>query len=97
MFVSLAKFFLRLAPAFPSNDYVPLDQLTVESGVNRAREEFADEQQGGFLKLFETVGSPSGKQALDLGCGFGGRTVAFQKNLGGHVTGLEVDLSLIHI
>ena len=68
-----------------------MDQLTIESGVNRAREEFADEQQGGFLKLFDPLPRPRSTSALDLGCGFGGRTVAFQQILGGHVTGLEVD------
>lgn len=88
--VRLAKTILRLAPAYPSPDYLPLDQLTLESGLNRAREEYEDEKTGGFLKLFEGYDQLAGQEILDLGCGFGGRTVAFQQTIQGHTTGLEV-------
>ncbi len=93
--VKLAKAYLRLAPVAPSPDYLPLDRLTVETGLKRAEGEYLDERAGGFLKLFEVTGDAAfpgrGGTFLDLGCGFGGRTVAFQERFGGTGIGLEVD------
>jgi SAM-dependent methyltransferase len=90
-FVKVAKCALRLLPAWPAPDYLPLDQITESSALNRARCEFEDERAGGFLKFFAGQVMPSGHLMLDLGCGFGGRTVEFQRILGGHMIGLEID------
>ncbi|MBI4749384.1 MAG: class I SAM-dependent methyltransferase [Acidobacteria bacterium] len=95
LWVGLAKAYLRLAPAFPSPDYLPLDQLTLESGLGRAQEEFNDELTSGFLKLFENRPLPLGKTLLDLGCGFGGRTVAFQQKIQGTTIGIEIDQRIV--
>jgi ubiquinone/menaquinone biosynthesis C-methylase UbiE len=59
--------------------------------MRRAKEEFDDELAGGFLKFFRTKLDASGQIALDLGCGFGGRTVQFARQLGCHTVGLEIN------
>lgn len=91
LLVKMAKCFLRLLPAQPAQDYLPLDEITESSAMARARGELEDERDGGFLKFFAGQVLPSGRMMLDLGCGFGGRTVEFQRALGGHVIGLEID------
>jgi SAM-dependent methyltransferase len=90
-FVKLAKLALGLLPARPAPDYLPIAQITESSAINRAMGEFEDERAGGFLKFFALEAIPSGQLMLDLGCGFGGRTVQFQRILGGHMIGLEID------
>jgi len=91
LLVKLAKAMLRMLPAYPSADYKPLDQITPEMALRRTIEEIEDERQTGFLKFFEDFELPRTAVALDLGCGFGGRTIEFQKRIAGHLIGLEID------
>ncbi|HXG65792.1 MAG TPA: class I SAM-dependent methyltransferase [Blastocatellia bacterium] len=87
----IAKTVLRLLPAYPAPDYLPLDQLTTAIAVARAREEMEDERTGGFLKFFNGRKEITGDRILDLGCGFGGRTAEFQRRTGALVVGLEIN------
>src|SRR5215510_1528752 len=89
--VKLAKSLLRMLPAYPTADYRPLDQITPEMALRRTMEEIEDERQTGFLRFFEDLELPRAPVALDLGCGFGGRTIEFQKMFAGHLIGLEID------
>jgi SAM-dependent methyltransferase len=89
--INLAKALLGLLPAYPSSDYKPIDQITPEIGARRAKDEIEDERASGFLRFFEAFDLPSNKVALDLGCGFGGRTIEFQRVLAGHLIGVEID------
>lgn len=91
LLTGIAKAALRLLPAYPSPEYLPLDQITVSSAMARAREELEDERNGGFLKFFGDGAKVSGEVVLDLGCGFGGRTVEFQHRVNGQIIGLEID------
>jgi SAM-dependent methyltransferase len=50
--------------------------------------EYEDEIAGGFLKWFPSL-SLSGKDVLDLGCGYGGRSVRFAELGSRSVTGIE--------
>lgn len=57
--------------------------------LRNALEEYRDEVQGGFLKWFPEL-DLRGKAVLDIGSGYGGRTIRY-KELGAHaVTGLEM-------
>jgi SAM-dependent methyltransferase len=89
----LAKLVLRTLPAYPGPDYRPLDQITTEAGIRLARSAYDDESESGcgFLKYFEGQVKVSGGIILDLGCGFGGRTVAFQQVTGGYCVGVDID------
>jgi SAM-dependent methyltransferase len=89
----IAKFVLRTLPAYPGADYRPLDQITTEVAMRLARLAYDDESESsrGFLKYFEGKVKLSGGMILDLGCGFGGRTLAFQRVTGGEYVGLEID------
>jgi len=91
LLVQLAKATLRMLPAYPSADYKPLDQITPDMALGRTMDEIEDERQTGFLRFFEDFEPPRASLALDLGCGFGGRTIEFQKRLAGHLIGLEID------
>jgi SAM-dependent methyltransferase len=93
--VNVAKVMLRLLPAYPSSDYRPVDQITYEIALRRAKDELQDEKSTGFLRFFEDVDLPCAAVALDLGCGFGGRTIEFQKALGGHLAGIEIDARIV--
>jgi ubiquinone/menaquinone biosynthesis C-methylase UbiE len=89
----IAKFVLRLSPAYPDADYLPIDQMTAESAMRLAHLAWEDERESGrgLLNYFEGKVKIAGEIFLDLGCGFGGRTVAFQQVTGGHYIGLEKD------
>ena len=50
--------------------------------------EYEDEVAGGFLKWFPSL-SLAGKDVLDLGCGYGGRSVRFVELGSRSVTGVE--------
>ncbi|MEK6320652.1 MAG: class I SAM-dependent methyltransferase [Acidobacteriota bacterium] len=89
----LAKLVLRTLPAYPGADYRPTDQLTTEVGIRLARLAYDDESESGcgFLKYFEGQVKVSGGIILDLGCGFGGRTLAFQQVTGNTWVGVDID------
>jgi SAM-dependent methyltransferase len=93
----IAKFALRKFPAHPGPDYLPLDQITSEVAMRLARAAYDDESESGcgFLKYFERTIIPAGAMILDLGCGFGGRTIAFQRAIGGSYAGLDIDSSIV--
>src|SRR5262249_2996617 len=75
LLVKMAQAMLRLLPAYPSDEYKPIDQITPETALRRTKEEIEDERATGFLRFFEELELPSAALALDLGCGFGGRTI----------------------
>jgi SAM-dependent methyltransferase len=89
----IAKIALRLLPAYPEADYRPLDQITDDVAMRLARAAYEDESESGcgFLDYFDAKVKPSGGLILDLGCGFGGRTIAYQRVTGGRLVGLEID------
>ena len=89
----LAKLVLRTLPAYPGPDYKPLDQITPEAAIRLARVAYDDENESGcgFLKYFEGKVKLSEGMILDLGCGFGGRTVAFERITGQYCVGVDID------
>ena len=90
----IAKTILNLFPAYPSSEYVALEQTSPDLAMKRSQEEFEDEQAGGFLKFFESVDGfddVTVATVLDLGCGFGGRTIEFERRLKAHTIGLEIN------
>lgn len=91
--IKIAKLALRLLPVLPEADYRPLDQITDEVAMRLARAAYEDESESGcgLLDYFDDKGKPAGGMILDLGCGFGGRTVAYQRITGGRLVGLEID------
>jgi SAM-dependent methyltransferase len=91
--IKIAKLALRLLPAYPEADYRPVDQITDDVAMRLARAAYDDEIESGcgFLNYFDGKIKPSGEMILDLGCGFGGRTLAYQRVTGGHLVGLEID------
>ena len=91
--ITIAKLALRLLPAYPEADYRPLDQITDEIAMRLARIAYEDESESGcgLLDYFDDETKPKGGMILDLGCGFGGRTVAYQQVTKGHFVGLEID------
>lgn len=91
--IKIAKLALRSLPAYPEADYRPVDQITDDVAMRLARAAYDDEIESGcgFLNYFYGKGQPSGEMILDLGCGFGGRTLAYQCVTGGHLVGLEID------
>ena len=91
LLTSIAKLILRALPVYQAADYLPLEQLTLESGLRQAKVSYEDEQQGGLLRFFEGKVNLECGMALDLGSGFGGRTIAFQRATGGEVVGIEID------
>jgi SAM-dependent methyltransferase len=56
--------------------------------LERAQMEYEDEIAGGFLKWFPSL-SLAAKDVLDLGCGYGGRTVRYAELGARSVTGIE--------
>jgi SAM-dependent methyltransferase len=89
--VKLAKALLGAVPARPTAEYLPMDRVTHEHGMRRAQGELEDERAGGFGKFFGGLGLAEGGSVLDFGCGYGGRTVEFQRLAGGLAVGLDVD------
>jgi SAM-dependent methyltransferase len=78
----LAAWYLSLVPASPPAFW--REAKTLE----RAQMEYDDELTGGFLKWFPSL-SLAGKNVLDLGCGYGGRTVRYAELGARSVTGIE--------
>jgi ubiquinone/menaquinone biosynthesis C-methylase UbiE len=91
----IAKLALRLLPAYPEADYRPLDQISDDVAMRLARAAYDDESESGcgFLNYFANL-KPAGDMILDLGCGFGGRTLAYQRVTSGHCIGLEIDVRM---
>jgi SAM-dependent methyltransferase len=87
----IAKAYLRLLPAHPSEEYLHSDQITESVASARALAEMQDEKEGGLIKFFDDSQEGTGGIVLDLGCGFGGRTIEFQRRTGGYVLGLEIN------
>jgi SAM-dependent methyltransferase len=81
----LAKWYLSLSPAFPPSYYSSYRPLV------RAQEEYRDELEGGFLKWFDNLDLRL-KSILDLGSGFGGRTVRYRELGAAQAVGLEITL-----
>lgn len=94
--IGIAKLALRLLPAYPDPDYLPIDQLSDEVSMRLARAAYEDECGSGcgFLNYFDAGVKPTGGMILDLGCGFGGRTLAYQRVTGGRYVGLEIDAKM---
>jgi SAM-dependent methyltransferase len=78
----LARWYLSLAPASPP------EYWRETKAFERAQMEYDDEIAGGFLKWFSSL-SIAGKDVLDLGCGYGGRTVRYAELGARSVTGIE--------
>lgn len=87
----LAKWYLSLSPAYPPAYYrepVPLV---------RAREEYEDEKAGGFLKWFGHPEIPiRNADVLDLGSGYGGRTVRYKELGAARAVGLEISRRMVN-
>jgi SAM-dependent methyltransferase len=82
MMEALATWYLSLAPSFPPS------YLRNPKPLERARMEYEDEVAGGFLKWFPQL-SLTGKDVLDLGCGYGGRSVRYAELGARSVHGIE--------
>lgn len=82
MMARLAAWYLSLAPASPPGYWLETRAL------ERAQMEYDDELRGGFLKWFPSL-SLTGKDVLDLGCGYGGRTVRYAELGARSITGIE--------
>ena len=79
---TLATWYLSLAPSSPPGYW------RESKALERAQMEYDDEIAGGFLKWFPSL-SLAGKDVLDLGCGYGGRTVRYAELGARSVTGIE--------
>jgi SAM-dependent methyltransferase len=80
---SLARRYLQWRPVEPPSIYVR------ENPDERSKSEYADESsEAGFHTIFSL--DPRGKDVLDLGCGYGGRTVYFKELGARSVVGIEV-------
>ena len=89
----LAKIVLQAFPAYPGPDYRRVDQITTETGIRLAQLAYEDESESGcgFLKYFDGKVELSGGMILDLGCGFGGRTIAFERITGDYLVGVDIN------
>lgn len=92
--VTIAKALLSSFPAQRSPEYLPIDKVTRNVAMGRARRELEDERAGGFLRFFPSRSLPGG-DLLDFGCGYGGRTVEFQRLAGGFAVGFDVETRMI--
>jgi SAM-dependent methyltransferase len=79
---TLARWYLSLAPSFAPGYWRETQPL------ERARMEYDDEVAGGFLNWFPAL-SLDGKDVLDLGCGYGGRSVRYAELGVRSLTGIE--------
>jgi SAM-dependent methyltransferase len=93
LLTKIAKAALRSLPAYPGPDYLPLQNITLDAGIRQARASYDEERTPGcgFLRFFNGCVRLSGEVILDLGCGFGGRAVEFQRLAGGYCVGLGID------
>lgn len=82
---SIAKCYLNLAPAYPGEYRIHREPL------ERAWMEYNDERDGeGFVRFYFPSLELRGKDVLDLGCGYGGRTVRYGEMGAAYVAGNEV-------
>src|SRR5215469_383691 len=87
----LAKWYLSLSPTHPPAYYLQPVPLV------RAREEYDDEKAGGFLKWFGHGGIRlRNAHLLDLGSGYGGRTVRYKELGAARAVGLEISKSMVN-
>jgi SAM-dependent methyltransferase len=93
LYTRIAKAALRLFPAYPGPDYRPLKQITLEMGLRQAELSYQEERTPGcgFLRFFGGSMKLSSGIVLDLGCGFGGRMIEFQRLGRGECIGLDID------
>jgi SAM-dependent methyltransferase len=89
--VKVAKAVLELAPAYGTPRNLPTVEAKLERAMARARTAYEDEKAGGLLKFFGPDVDLSGDVILDLGSGYGGRTLAFQRATGARALGLDVN------
>jgi SAM-dependent methyltransferase len=82
MIETLATWYLSLAPSFAP------DYWRQPKPLERAKMEYDDEVLGGFLDWFPSL-SLAGKDILDIGCGYGGRTVRYAELGARSVCGIE--------
>lgn len=82
MIETLARWYLSIVPSYPP------DYWREPKPFERAQMEYDDEIAGGFLKWFPSL-SLNGKDVLDLGCGYGGRSVRYAELGSRSVTGIE--------
>jgi SAM-dependent methyltransferase len=82
MIKTLATWYLSLAPSSAPNCWREPKPL------ERAQMEYEDEVAGGFLKYFPYL-SLTGKDVLDLGCGYRGRGVRYAELGARSLTGIE--------
>ena len=82
MIETLANWYLSIAPSFAPSYWREAKPL------ERAQMEYEDEVAGGFLKWFPSL-SLAGKDVLDLGCGYGGRSVRYAELGARSLTGIE--------
>ena len=82
MIDTLASWYLSIAPSFAPSYWREAKPL------QRAQMEYEDEIAGGFLKWFPSL-SLNGKDVLDLGCGYGGRSVRYAELGARSLTGIE--------
>jgi SAM-dependent methyltransferase len=82
MIETLARWYLSMAPSSAPNFWRTAKPL------ERARMEYDDEIESGFLKWFPSL-SLAGKDVFDLGCGYGGRSVRYAELGARTITGLE--------
>jgi SAM-dependent methyltransferase len=86
---ALAKYYLSLLPVSP-------DIYEGHEPLQRARMEYADERSSlGFHTMFGL--NVEGKDVLDLGCGYGGRTVYYKEIGARSVTGLEIRDDMVRV
>jgi SAM-dependent methyltransferase len=79
----LAKWYLSISQTAPPSYH------TTRVPLQRAAEEHQDELVGGFLKWFDDI-NLLGRSVLDLGSGYGGRTVRFKELGASSVVGVEI-------
>jgi SAM-dependent methyltransferase len=82
MIDTLASWYLSFAPSFAPSYWREAKPL------ERARMEYEDEVSGGFLNWFTSL-SLTGKDVLDLGCGYGGRSVRYAELGAQSLVGIE--------
>jgi SAM-dependent methyltransferase len=99
--VAVAKAALRILPAHsprspdPARKSLGKAERQRARGLERARMEYDDEREYGFLNFFESAAGAAGDTVLDLGCGYGGRIVALERLAKRRAIGLEVKVDLV--
>jgi SAM-dependent methyltransferase len=81
--------YLSISPAYPPTYYTDPVPLV------RAQEEYADEISGGFLKWFAGEIDLRNKSILDLGSGYGGRTVRYKELGASRSVGVEIAPAMV--